>query len=132
MKGKHMTIWNIFNTPASSEQAPPVPTSMWETLNQNSIKPFAAPIVEGVRTFRGIKHGFVKPSERYSLVDPQALEQRRMAKVAQFQAAVEASVETELFFDWTFSKQEWSDVPAESGVRTNHLFTKTLKMGGIK
>lgn len=103
-----MSIWNIFTKTTSSEdQAPAVPVSIFTRIESESIKPFAANLVEGVRTHRAIKHEFRKPSGAYSVVDRGVVARRRHQRADRFRALLEASSETEQFFDTTFSENEW-------------------------
>jgi hypothetical protein len=98
---------------------------VFEKALRDSVAPFAAEYVNGVKTHRGVKHGVTKPSGRYTIISEEALVRRRLREIELFQAMLEASAETEQFFAETFSEEEVDG--AISGLRyIKSAFNSTL------
>lgn len=115
-----MSIWNIIfkqseekSWKLESDCAPPVQRTReefidsrpFEAADASSVRPFAATMVAGVRTFRGVKHGAHKPSGLYSLVDPNAVARNRERSAELFKLYLAADAA----FDLTFSKDPWPE-----------------------
>jgi hypothetical protein len=88
-------MWNLFvqvtQEVASNECAPPVPVNMgqFEKNTCESVRPFEAKSILGVRTHRGVRHGFEKPDGGYSLGNPEALAAIRQRKADEFLTLLE-------------------------------------------
>lgn len=95
----NLLIQRIEKEVSNNECAPPVPVNMgqFERNTCESIRPFEAKSILGVRTHRGVRHDFQKPDGGYALGNPEALAAIRRRKAEQFRAAceeLEASAES--------------------------------------
>src|SRR4030067_70015 len=92
--------------------------NMFDKVENDSIRPFEAECIVGVKPHRGIEHKFVKPVGSYHLYNPEAFANIRQRKVDEFLALCEAPAVTERYFSVLFSNDVWEEAPAESEVRT--------------
>lgn len=80
-------MWSLFAKKIAieveaEECAPPV--SVFEKCDRDSVRPFEAECITGVKTYRGLEHGFKKPDGRYHLGNPDIIAKYRKRKVEQF------------------------------------------------